>query len=175
ATYAADVLSTALQEPSSRFQKALVDSGACVGVNIGWFTQVNTGPITLGFAAMPDKVDACVSAIQGELAKMTSADYVAQDELRRGAHTLEIQNVQARERPSQLAHTLTFWWTSGGIDYWLGYVDNLYKVAPADAGKFISTYVTNQPFIFGVMVSPEMKKSGLDQKHFDALIEGGAR
>ena len=175
ATYAADAFSTALQEPSSRFQKALVDSGACVGVGFGWFTQVNTGPITLGFAAMPDKVDACVTGIQAELAKMTSPDYVTQDELHRGAHQLEIQNVQARERPSQLAHTLTFWWTSGGLDYWLGYVDNLYKVTPADAAKFISTYVTNQPFVFGVMVSPEMTKSGLDHKHFDALIKRGAR
>ena len=44
----ADTLGTALAEPSSRFQKALVDSGACVGVGIGWYTQMNTGPITLG-------------------------------------------------------------------------------------------------------------------------------
>lgn len=168
-TYAADAFATALAEPSSRFQKALVDSGACVAVNFGWFTQMNTGPITFTFQATPEKVDDCVKAIQGELGKMT-ADYITEEELRRGAHTLEVGVVKERERPSQLAHTLTFWWTSAGIDYYLGYVDNLYKVKPADAARFVARYITGKPYVFGVMVSPEMKKSGLDAAHFEGLL-----
>ena len=48
-TYAADLLGTALDEPTSKFQKALVDSGACTNAGIGWYTQMNTGPITVSF------------------------------------------------------------------------------------------------------------------------------
>jgi zinc protease len=169
-TYAADALGEALRLPSSRFQKALVDSGACISVGFGWYTQMNTGPITANFEATPEKVDTCIKTLRGELAKMTS-EYVTQEDLSRGAHELEVQTVQERERPSELAHTLTFWWTSAGLDYYLHYVDNLYKVTPADAARYIATYITNKPFVLGVMVSPEMaKKNGLDSAHFQKLV-----
>jgi zinc protease len=169
-TYAADAFGEAIRLPSSRFQKAIVDSGACISVGLGWYTQMNTGPITASFEATPEKVDTCIKAIRGELAKMT-ADYITQEDLSRGAHELEVQVVQERERPSELAHTLTFWWTSAGLDYYLHYVDNLYKVTPADAARYIATYITGKPFVLGVMVSPEMaKKNGLDTAHFQKLI-----
>ena len=35
------------------------------------------------------------------------------------------RRLRDRESPSSLAHTLTFWWTSTGLDYYLGYLDNL--------------------------------------------------
>jgi len=168
-TYAADALSAAIAQPSSRFQKALVDSGACVSANLSWYTQMNTGPITASFEATPEKVDACITGIRAELAKMT-ADYVTQEDLTRGAHQIEVTVVQERERPSELAHTLTFWWTSAGLDYYLGYVDRLFQVTPADAARFVATYIAKQPFVLGVLVSPAMKRAGLDTKHFQALI-----
>jgi zinc protease len=170
-TYAADALSAALELPASRFQKATVDAGVCIEANISWYTQMNTGPITIGYEATPDKVDACIKAIRGELAKMT-ADYVTPAELGRAAHQLEVGVVQERERPSELAHTLTFWWTSAGLDYYVGYVDNLYKVTPADTARYVATWITNKPFVMGVMVSPEMKKAGLDAAHFGKLVTG---
>ncbi|HEY1550464.1 MAG TPA: insulinase family protein, partial [Kofleriaceae bacterium] len=168
-TYVADTLDTAVALPASRFQKATVDSGACINARLGYYTQMNTGPITIGFEATPEKVDACIKAIRGELAKM-AADYVTPDELARAAHQLEVGIVQDRERPSELAHTLTFWWTSAGLDYYIGYVDNLYKVTPADVARFVATWITNKPFVMGVMVSPEMKKAGLDAAHFQKLV-----
>jgi len=169
-TYAADAFSAAIALPSSRFQKALVDSGACISAGLSWYTQMNTGPITASFEATPEKIDTCIKAIRAELAKMT-ADYVTQDDLTRGAHELEVQVVQERERPSELAHTLTFWWTSAGLDYYLHYVDNLYKVTPADVARYVATYITGKPFVMGVMVSPEMaKKNGLDSAHFQKLV-----
>jgi len=169
-TYPADAYFTALGEPSSKFQHALVDSGACVRAGIGWYTQMNTGPITLSFEATPEKVDECVAAVRGELAKLSDADYVSADDLARAAHTLEISLVRERERSSQFAHTLTFWWTSAGLDYYLGYVDNLYKVNHAAVVHFIDGFMTGKPYVFGVMVSPEMKGTGLDAAHFEQLI-----
>lgn len=175
-TYAADAFFTALAEPSSPFQKALVDSGACVSVQIGWYTQMNTGPISLGFEATPEKVDACVTAISAELKKLREPSYTSADDLARAAHSLEVSLVRDRERPSELAHTITFWWTSTGIDYYLTYVEKLFAVKPADAAAMIDRWMTNKPFVFGVMVSPEMKKGGLDAAHFEKLLGiGGAK
>jgi zinc protease len=174
-TYAADVQPAALSEPSSRWHKALIQSGACASVSISWATQVHTGPIRMLFRATPDKVDTCITAIRAEFAKMESPDYLTQEDLHRGAHASEIGMIHDRERPSLLSHALTFAFCEGGLDYYLSYPDHLYKVTPADAARFVTTYITNKPFVLGILVSPEMRKAGLDQKHFDALIKGGVK
>jgi zinc protease len=174
-TYVADAQASALSEPESRWTKALVESGTCAAVSISWATQVNTGPIKVGFRATPDKVDRCIVAIRAELVQMESPDYLTQDDLHRGAHTYEIGAVHDRERPSQLSHALTFAFCEGGLDYYLSYPDHLYKVTPADAARYVTTYIKDRPFVIGILVSPEMRKAGLDQKHFDALIKGGVK
>lgn len=172
ATYAADALGTALAEPTSKFQKALVESGKCVGASISWFTQRNVGPITVSFSASADKVDACVTAVFSELEAMAKPDYVSADELAAAANTLAIDKIKERERPSGFAHIITFWWASAGLDYYDGYVDNVKKVAPADVATFVNTYMTGKPYVFGALVSPDMSKAGLTKAHFQALSKG---
>lgn len=174
-TYAADLLSTAVAERSSKFSKALVDSGACVAVNLSWFTQMNTGPITLNFEATPDKADACVQAIVAELPKLAGADYLTDEEMKNAAHTLEVGEVLDRERPSAFAHTITFWWTSAGLDYYFGYVDKLYQVQHQDIARFMKEFVLGKPYVLGVMLSPELKAKGHDAAHFEALVKAVSR
>jgi zinc protease len=174
-TYAADVLGTALGESSSKFQKHLVDSGACVNAGMGWYTQMNTGPITFGFVAAPDKVDACVKAAFEELPRMKEKDYLSDAELENAVRTLDVQIARERERLSSYAHTLSFWWTSAGLDYYLHYVENLRRVTRDDIAKYLDRYVLGKPFVFGSMVSPDMTKAGFDKAHFEKLAGiGGA-
>lgn len=168
-TFAADLLGGALSEPSSRFQKALVDSGACVSAGLSWYTQKNTGPVTVSFEAAPDKVDGCVKAVLAELPRIKDPAYFSDDDLKNAAHSLEVQQAHERERSSKLATTLTFWWTSAGLDYYFHYLDNVKKVTRADIGRFLDGYVLEKPFVFGAMVSPDMVKSGLTQDHFEQL------
>jgi zinc protease len=174
-TYAADAFGTVAAEPTSRFQKALVDSGACVQANIGWYTQRNVGPITLQFIATPEKVDACVAAVRVELARMAEPDYVSAEELATATHTLKVAQVIERERSSALAHLITFWWASASVDYYLGYVDNVAKVTSADVTKFVTTYIKDKPFIFGALVTPEMTKAGVTEAKLAALAGIGAK
>ncbi len=168
-TYAADLLGVALGQPSSKFQKALVDSGACNAVSLSWYTQMNTGPITLSFDAAPDKADACVKAIFAELPKIKDANYLADDEMKEAAHQLEIDQIKEREKPSSFASVLTFWWTSAGLDYYRGYIDHVKKVTRADIAKYMDTFMLGKPYVFGVMLSPEMAKKGLSKEHFSDL------
>jgi zinc protease len=173
ATYTADLFSYSEAEPSSKMQQALVDSGACVSVGISWLTQANVGPISLSFEAAPDKVDRCVLAIMAELPKFKEVSYVSDAELANAALRAEIDTMLAREKPSQLTHTLAFWWSSAGLDYYLGYVDNLKKVMRPQIASYFDTYVLGKPFVFSVMLSPNLVKTGLNQAHFEKLV--GAR
>lgn len=168
-TYAADFLSYAIAEPSSKFQKHLVESGACVSANVNWTTQMNTGPISLFFEAAPDRIDACVKAIFAEIPRLKEPDYLTDAELANAAFTAEVQSVKDREKPSELAHTLSFWWTSAGLDYYLHYVENMKKVDRAAIARYLDTYVLGRPFVFGSLLSPAMKKQGFDNAHFAKL------
>jgi len=169
-TYAADLVGTAMNEPASRFQRDLVDSGACVRAGFGWFTQRNVGPINLFFEAAPDKVDECVKAIFAELPRLKEESTFSDEELHNAAHELEVSQVLERERPSELAHVLTFWWASAGVDYYLGYVDHLYAVTRADIASYLDKFVYGKPYVFGIMLSPELRAKGLDQAHFETLL-----
>ena len=173
-TYAADLLSFALQEPSSKYQQHLVDSGACAFVGApSWYTQANTGPISIQAQAAPGQVDGCVKAIMAELPKLKQADYLSDAEMRDAAFKAEVMDALDRERPSQLTHTITFWWTSAGLPYYRDYVPNLRKVTRADIARYLDTYVLGKPFVFGALVSPQMaKEQHLDQAHFEAMVGG---
>jgi zinc protease len=119
-TYAADLLALAVAEPSSRFQRALVDSGECLQASFSWFTQRNVGPITASVQATPEKAKGCIVALRAELEKMKAPDYFADEELANAAFRAEVDQVQAREAPSELAHTLSFWWASASLEALVG-------------------------------------------------------
>src|SRR5216684_568118 len=53
ATYAADTFSFIMQQPDSRFQRDLVDTGLVNGVTIFYYTQRNVGPINVIFQTTP--------------------------------------------------------------------------------------------------------------------------
>ncbi len=170
ATYAADVQSTAVNRPDSRFQRALVDSGHCVRAQMTWSTQMNTGPSYVLFESTPERTRECVGAIQQELPKMGQADYLTADELRDAVHRLAVDRALEREKPSELAHQLTLWWSSAGLDYYRTYLERAAEVTPADVSRYVRTYLLDRPYVLGLMVSPEMKKQGLDRTTLAKLV-----
>ena len=176
-SYIADAFTHVLNLPSSRFRSALVDSGACLSAGMGWRTQVNTGPITLSFEATPEKVDSCVSEIVAILSDLRDSAYAGNETLQRAAHDLEVNEVSLRQEPSSFAHDLTFWWASSGLDYHASYIGKVAAVKHTDVAHYVDTYISGKPYVFAVLVSPEMRKSGLDAPHFEALLglKKGAR
>ncbi len=168
-TYAADVQSVALQQPASKFQKALVDSGSCLRVSLSWGTQMNTGPIRLSFVATPDRALACIRAIQAELPRLAQPGYLTAEELRDAGHQLEVDRALENELPSALAHSLTFWWTSAGLEYYRTYLDKARAVTPADIARYTRTYILGRPYILGVMVSKDMEAVGLSRAALQKL------
>lgn len=157
-TYAADVFSFILTQPNSRFQRSLVDTGLVNGVGIGYYTQRNVGPITVLLQTTPDKARAAVKAVYAEIARFNDKDYYTDEQLESAKALLEADDLYSREKLSEYAHTLSFWWASTGIDYFRGYLSNLRKTTRADISRYVTTYIQGKPHIGLALISEEAQQ-----------------
>ena len=158
ATYAADVFSYIISQPDSRFQRNLVDSGLASMVGFGYLTQRNVGPINLVFSTRPDRAKAALKAVYSELEQFTRPDYFSDAELESAKTIMETNDLFQREKSSEYGHTLGFWWSSTGIDYFRGYHAKLRAVSRAEINRYIKTYVQGKNHVAVALVSPEGKK-----------------
>ncbi len=154
-TYVADVFSYILTQPNSRFQRAMVDSGLTVGTDLGYYTQRNVGPINLTFATSPDKTKAALKAVYAEVDKFTQPNYFTDEELQNATTLLEARDLFDREKLSEYAHTLSFWWSSTGIDYFRSYYKNMRQTNRNDINSYIKTYIQGKPHIGVALISSE--------------------
>lgn len=159
ATYAADVFSYIITQPNSRFQRNLVDSGLSASVNFGYYTQRNVGPISLILTTSPDKAKQAMTAAYKEVAAFTQKDYFTDEELEAAKTILETNDLFDREKSSEYAHTLGFWWSSTGIDYFRSYHAKLRAVTRADINKYLNNYVIGKNHIAIALVTAEGKRS----------------
>jgi len=171
ATYAADVFSFILRQPNSRFQRALVDTGLATGVGFGYYTQRNVGPITLLVQTTPDKARAAVRAAYAEVAHFNDPDYFTDEELESAKALLEADDLYSREKLSEYSHTVSFWWSTTGLEYFRGYLKRLRATSRADISRYVTTYVHGKPHVGLALVSEEaLRASGLTE----ADLVGGA-
>jgi len=153
ATYAADVFSYILSQPNSRFQRAMVDSGLTVGADINYYTQRNVGPIQIGLVTTPDKAKAALKAAYVEIAQFDKPNYFTDEELESAKTILEARDLFEREKLSEYAHTLGFWWSSTGIEYFRGYHKNLRATSRSDINRYVKTYIQGKPHIGVALIS----------------------
>jgi zinc protease len=155
ATYAADVFSFILRQPNSRFQRNLVDTGLVTGVDLGYYTQRNVGPISLIAQTTPDKAKAAIKALYEEVAHFNDKDYYTDEQLESAKALLEADDLYSREKLSEYTHTLSFWWASTGLDYFRGYLPRLRATSRADISRYITTYIQGKPHIGLALMSNE--------------------
>ena len=127
ATYAADVFSYIFSQPDSRFQRTLVDSGLASGASV-ITTRSETSDRSRFLITTPEKAKAALKAAYGEIAQFSKPGYFTDEELENSKTILQSRDLFDREKPSEYAHTLSFWWSSTGIDYFRGYHKNLRAV-----------------------------------------------
>ena len=159
ATYAADVFSFILRQPNSRFQRALVDTGLVTGVNLGYYTQRNVGPINIIAQTTPENARAAVRAIYNEVAHFNDPDYYTDEQLETAKALLEANELFDREKLSDYTHIISFWWASTGIDYFRGYLGNLRRTTRADIRQYVTTYIQDKPHVGLALLSEEAAKT----------------
>jgi zinc protease len=158
ATYAADTFSFIMQQPDSRFQRNLVDTGLVNGVAIGYYTQRNVGPINIIFQTTPDKAQAALKAVYAEVAHFNDKDYYTDEQLDSAKALLEADDLYSREKFDEYAKTLGFWWSSTGVDYFRGYLGNLRKTSRADISRYITTYIQGKPHVSLALISEQAQQ-----------------
>jgi zinc protease len=158
ATYAADVFSDVLNQPGSRFQRRLVDSGLFHSIGVNYYTLNNVGPITIEGETSPDKLRAALGALREEIQKLNDPEYFSAAELSATKQHRIVGTMMGLERASGFAHQIGFWWAVTGLDYFLGYVDTMAKQTPSDLQSYAAKYIIGKPHVTGVLVSPDVRR-----------------
>jgi zinc protease len=153
ATYAADVLSDALNTPGSRFQRRLVDSGLWQTLNVNYITLDQVGPITVAGQAAPGRLREALAALHDEVEALARPGYFTTGELANVKAQRAMESALGAERASGLAHTIGFWWAVADVDYFLGYNDEMARQTPEDLRRYATAYISGRPRVTGVLLS----------------------
>jgi zinc protease len=164
ATYAADVFSYILSQPDSKFQTAMIDSGLALNANIGYYTQRNTGPIYMTIQTSPEKAKAAIKEAYKQINLFSTPGYFTEQELENSKTILEARDLFEREKLSEYSHTLGFWWSSTGIEYFRGYHQSLREVSTEGINRYVNTYIKDQKRVGAVLISSDaLEASGLTE------------
>jgi zinc protease len=159
ATFTADVFSDYLNLEGSEFQRKLVDSGLWQGVVVNYYTLDQVGPITVSGQTTPDKLREALPALMRELQRVTAPNYFTASKLSEVTVSRATDSAFGRERTSGFAHTIGFWWSVAGLEYYLRYQDEMAKQTPADLLRYARTYILGKPHVTGVMMSAAVRQS----------------
>ncbi len=176
ATYAADVFSDVLNNPTSTFQKNLVDSGLWQGVVVNYYTLNQTGPISISGQTTPDKFRAAMAALEKEIGRFTDPTYVTPVELENTKAQRAVSSAFGIEKASEIAHTIGFWWSVSNLDYFMGYTDQMAQQRITDLMRYTSTYIAGKPRVTNVLLSAQARRAlGLSEKELLTPIKAGVR
>jgi zinc protease len=159
ATYAADVFSDVLNQPGSRFQRKLVDSGLWQSLGVNYYTLNQVGPITISGAVAPEKLRDAIAALDRELFDIVKPGYITKDAVDGVKQKRIVETMESLERASGFAHQLGFWWAVTGMEYFYGYNDMMAKQTPDDLRRYASRYILGKPRVTGVLLSPETRRA----------------
>lgn len=152
ATFAADVYSDVLNQPTSRFQERLVESGLWQGVVVNYYTLNHVGPITISGQTSPERLRDALGALHTELRATLEPNYFKSDELEAVKAHRAVSTAFGQERATENSHTIGFWWSVIGLEYHLRYVDEMASQTPADLQAYARSFIIDKPHITGVML-----------------------
>jgi zinc protease len=159
ATYAADVFSDVLNAPTSKLQQRLVDTGLWQGVTVNYYTLDHVGPITISGQTTPNQLKEAMAALEHEIGKLAEPGYITQEELDATKAERSVSTAFGLDRASDFAHTLGFWWSVAGLEYYMGYVDNMAKQTLADLRGYASKYIIGKARVVGVLIDANARRA----------------
>ena len=101
-------------------------------------------------------------SVYDEMSHFNDPTYFTEEELESAKALLEADDLYSREKVSSYVHTVAFWWSSAGLDYFRGYLKRLRSTTRADISRYLTTYVLGKPHVGIALMSPEsLRASGL--------------
>jgi zinc protease len=165
ATYAADVFSDVMNQPGSRLQKRLIESGLWEaisvdrGILVNYYTLNHVGPITISGQTTAEKLRPALAALEEEISHFADPGYVTSEELTEIKAQRTVSSAFGRERTSGYTHVIGFWWSVASLDYYMGYVDNMAARTTGDLADYTRKYIVAKPHVIGVLISPQDRQS----------------
>jgi zinc protease len=159
ATYAADVFSDALNQPGSTLQRRLVDTGIFQSIGVNYYTLDNAGPISILGQTTPERLKDALAALEREISHLADPNYITAEQLESTKAERAVSTAFGIDRASSFAHTLGFWWSVAGLEYYMGYVDNMAKQTLDDLRGYARKYIVGKPRVVGVLLSPEDRRA----------------
>lgn len=157
ATYAADVFSYIMDQKSSRLSASLLQSGLAFSVNISYLTLKYVGPISLTIVPNPKKIKECMEEVNKQINAMDDDDYFTDVQIENAKRILEINQIRREDVTSDLVQTLSFWWASASLNYFVTYSDHMKKISRNDIKAYVNKYIRNRPYCAGLLINPELK------------------
>ncbi|MGE5802578.1 MAG: M16 family metallopeptidase [Gemmatimonadota bacterium] len=162
ATYAADVFFDVFNDPTSAFQRRLVDEGPFVSISGSYLTLDHTGPIQIRGKTSPERAQQAILSILVELHDLDLLQGVTDDDLAIARKRRQVGGALARERTASLAPGLAFWWSAAGMDYYLSYNEHMATQTADSLRRFALAYMTARPRVIGVLGAPAVTEKIAD-------------
>jgi zinc protease len=124
---------------------------------VNYYTLNNVGPITISGQADPGKLRAALRALDAELREAVKPGYFGIEELDAAKAQRAVSSAFGLERGSEFSHTIGFWWSVSGLEYYLKYVDEMARRTPAQLQDYARKYIIDKPHVVGVLLSPEAR------------------
>lgn len=159
ATYAADVFSDVLNQPNSRLQRKLVDSGLFESLGVNYYTLNHVGPITISGEVSPGRVREAITALEQEIQSFADSGYFSAADLEPVKRQRITGTMFGLERASGFAHQLGFWWAVTGLNYYLGYVDAMARETVPDLQRYARRYIVGKPHVRGVLIDARANRT----------------
>jgi zinc protease len=161
-SFAADILTSLLGVKSGKFYKKFIDSGLANDAGLNYYTQSQTGEVSIYASTSPDKIQKVKDALLAEIQEWAKPGYFTDDQLQDIRRALLISYKHELNKPSEYVKSLAFWWSVTGMEYYASYLDHLQKIELKDVREFVQTFLVKKPYVSSILLSPEnAKKVGL--------------
>ena len=131
-----------------------MSASLAAGVIVNYYTLNNVGPITVSGQTTPEKLREAMSALFVELGESVKPGYFTTEELEATKANRAVTTAFGMERSSEFSHTIGFWWSVSGLEYYMKYNDEMAKRSAGDLRAYANKYIVGKPHIVGVMMSP---------------------
>ncbi len=144
-TRALDIISSLLSFQASPFQKELVEAGLSSHAAFFSWTQRYTSPMIFSIETSPEKARAAVKKFNEVIERLKKPGFFTEDDLRIAINAVEVSSTYDRESGQRYALALaSVWSSSGDIDYYTSYVDEVKKLTLQDIEAVFSKYLSGR-------------------------------
>ena len=94
-----------------------------------------------------------MAALYSELNQSVKPGYFTPDELDATKANRAVSTAFGLERSSESSHTIGFWWSVSGLEYYMKYNDEMAKRTAVDLRDYANKYIIGKPHVIGAMMT----------------------